>query len=687
MSNRTGTTGMRGMPDLIATGALVVDGVRLPLLSGEVQFFRMDPAAWETALRSLKDAGLPIVSTYLSWQRFSLGPDRCDLEGTTDPRLDVRRFLDLCVKLDLLVTMKPGPWICAEEANGGLPDWLVANEEIQVLDAAGRPVRGYNPPFQSPIPSYLHPVYLEHLRRWITRVDTVLSDYLHPRGPILLVQLDNEPSYTFHDGLLESDYNPVNVDRGGLYSQWLERKYERVDALNRSHGSAWATFAEAAAPRTAGGERARRSPGAHRLGRPSRRTCSRAISRPSDGCTSTTVSGTCSSRSTTTSAGSSLYRRTGAPWNWRAGWAASTTIRGSRWTRPALTEVAMHVGYSRVCNALPWSPEIQCGTWSYPGQVHAPGEIPPREYEYLYLACIAFGLKGMNFYMFADRDNWIDSPLDAAGRPSAGMAAVRRVLELIRGEPGFERMERQKRVAVLYYRPAAREAFVADAAGNTPAAMSGGVGSSYRLFVELFAELHAMNLDPAILDPWVDPSAIGDYRVVFSPRYEDMDEASLSALDDAAARGAALVWAGPRPQHDRQGMGSHPCIGARSVPDGGRHGAGRSVRGDRRAARGPDGQRRRSHRHAPSRRSRVALCHQHDRDLPRRDALLPRHRRRRARVAARAGPLDPPPLGPRGALLPSALSAGLGAHGGEVTVIVFFFRKPVFLTSGSRRRR
>ncbi|HTP58054.1 MAG TPA: beta-galactosidase, partial [Spirochaetia bacterium] len=220
-------------PELIKNGALVVNGARVPILSGEIQFFRMPPETWDTALEGLKAAGLPMVSTYLSWRRFSLGRDRYDLDGRTDPRLDVRRFLDLCRKHGLLVTMKPGPWICAEEANGGYPDWLVEMKDLQVLDAAGNPVQGYNPSFRSPIPSYLHPMYLDAVGTWFREVDKVIKPYAYPQGPIILVQVDNEPSMTFHDTLLESDYNPINVGEDGLYNRWLKEKYRTIADLNR----------------------------------------------------------------------------------------------------------------------------------------------------------------------------------------------------------------------------------------------------------------------------------------------------------------------------------------------------------------------------------------------------------------------------------------------------------------------
>ena len=115
-----------------------------------------------------------------------------------------------------------------------------------------------------------------------------------------------------------------------------------------------------------------------------------------------------------------------------------------------LADVALFTGYSRVCNVIPWSPEIMCGTWSFLGQEHAHGALAAADFEYLYLCCVALGLRGMNFYMFADRDNWIDSPLDVEGRPGPTTEAVRTVIRLISEEPELERLHRRQEVAVLY---------------------------------------------------------------------------------------------------------------------------------------------------------------------------------------------------------------------------------------------
>ncbi|HTP57306.1 MAG TPA: hypothetical protein VMM82_00220, partial [Spirochaetia bacterium] len=226
-----------------------------------------------------------------------------------------------------------------------------------------------------------------------------------------------------------------------------------------------------------------------------------------------------------------------------------------------LADVALFIAYSRVCNAIPWSPEIMSGTWTFPGQEHVPGELASTDYEFLYLCTLAFGLKGMNFYMFADRDNWIDSPLDAAGCPAPNLQAVRKVVRLLQEEPDFEVLQRRQDVAVMYHRPHAREAFIAGASAG-PLEQDGTLlGFSYACFKSIFTELHRQNMDPAVVDPRVRPEDLGKHRMIFVPGGRQMEPATISLLDDFASTGGKVVWVGRGP------YGTGLSVNARGEPD------------------------------------------------------------------------------------------------------------------------
>jgi beta-galactosidase GanA len=77
-------------------------------------------AIFETNL-SFGKVGLNAVQAYVSWNLHKSIPG------------NVEHFLDLCVKYNLSVIMRPGPYIWAEWAIGGLPYWL---ETIAGMDTA-----------------------------------------------------------------------------------------------------------------------------------------------------------------------------------------------------------------------------------------------------------------------------------------------------------------------------------------------------------------------------------------------------------------------------------------------------------------------------------------------------------------------------------------------------------------------
>ncbi|HEY3558686.1 MAG TPA: beta-galactosidase [Kribbella sp.] len=110
----------------VGNGLLQVGSTSLPLVAGEIQFWRMEPETWKPAVEAARAAGVTLISTYLSWRRHELSPGLQDFTGWHDPRLDARRFLQVCADAGVFVQLKPGPWICAEEPGGGYPDWLLA---------------------------------------------------------------------------------------------------------------------------------------------------------------------------------------------------------------------------------------------------------------------------------------------------------------------------------------------------------------------------------------------------------------------------------------------------------------------------------------------------------------------------------------------------------------------------------
>jgi hypothetical protein len=79
--------------------------------------------------------------------------------------------------------------------------------------------------------------------------------------------------------------------------------------------------------------------------------------------------------------------------------------------------------------AMAWAPELQAGIWRTPGEAVA--DPSPQALEFWWRAAIAFGLRGLNLYMLAERERWGLAPLDANGTPGLLWSAVERLRELV----------------------------------------------------------------------------------------------------------------------------------------------------------------------------------------------------------------------------------------------------------------
>lgn len=157
----------------------LVDGRPVRLLSGALHYFRVHEAQWEHRLAMLRAMGLNCVETYVPWNLHEPEPGRyADADA-------LARFLDAAHAAGLWAIVRPGPYICAEWENGGLPHWLTGR--------LGRRVRTDDAE------------YLGHVERWFTRLlpQVVERQYDPDGGPVIMVQIENEyGSYGCDQGYL-----------------------------------------------------------------------------------------------------------------------------------------------------------------------------------------------------------------------------------------------------------------------------------------------------------------------------------------------------------------------------------------------------------------------------------------------------------------------------------------------------
>lgn len=97
-----------------------LDGRRIWLGSGAMHYPRIPRGLWRDRIRAAKQAGLNCIETYGFWNAHEKSPGKFDFSGS----LDVRHFVELVADEGMFCIMRPGPYVCAEWDNGGLPAWL-----------------------------------------------------------------------------------------------------------------------------------------------------------------------------------------------------------------------------------------------------------------------------------------------------------------------------------------------------------------------------------------------------------------------------------------------------------------------------------------------------------------------------------------------------------------------------------
>jgi beta-galactosidase len=233
-------------PETVRLGVrgLRVGARDVPLISGSVHYFRLDPREWLAALTALQSLGIDIVDVYLPWGVHEQSDGSFDF-GARDPRLDAVRFLKLAHSLGLLAIVRPGPHINAELTFFGIPERVIWNRDCQARSPRGMPVVLPVPPLSFPVPSYASVAFLDEADRWLETVAQRLAPLVWPEGPIVLCQVDNEGALYFRDGVYDQDHHP---DAIATYRAFLLHKYGSIERIREVLHDPAANLAELRPP-------------------------------------------------------------------------------------------------------------------------------------------------------------------------------------------------------------------------------------------------------------------------------------------------------------------------------------------------------------------------------------------------------------------------------------------------------
>ncbi|MFE2020778.1 beta-galactosidase family protein [Streptomyces sp. NPDC059499] len=142
-------------------------GKPVRLLSGALHYFRVHEAQWDHRLSMLRAMGLNCVETYVPWNLHEPRPGMFRDVGA------LGRFLDAVGRAGLMAIVRPGPYICAEWENGGLPVWVTGR--------FGRRVRTRDEGYTAAVERWFGELLPQVVRRQVTH-----------GGPVIMVQAENE---------------------------------------------------------------------------------------------------------------------------------------------------------------------------------------------------------------------------------------------------------------------------------------------------------------------------------------------------------------------------------------------------------------------------------------------------------------------------------------------------------------
>lgn len=365
----------------------------LPLLSGEVHYWRLNPSYWKEILKRVQEMGIGIVSTYVPWDYHEYSRGKFDFTGGTDQTRNLKRFLELTRQMGFRMIIRPGPYIYSEWPNEGVPNYAYKYHR-------------------------LHPKFQEYAKVYITRVCQIIRPFLATRtnGHIILLQADNEidpwpdifgPQYGL-DGKV------------GLFQEFVKDLYNNnLFKLNEQWGTRYKSFNEAS-PYVA-----TMLKGEGGLALKGDKELKRHIDyfkfkyRYSFECAHWMVQ---------------AYRSLGIdvpiylnlyPFFYAHDWhqmqSAADLVGIDLYPSSEFSEDQFEqrkfidkVRYLRKVSTIPFIAEFSSGVWH--ARHYESGVLTPNHYRLISLSALLGGAVGWNWYMLVNRDNWYMSPINEWGR-------------------------------------------------------------------------------------------------------------------------------------------------------------------------------------------------------------------------------------------------------------------------------
>jgi beta-galactosidase len=522
----------------------------------EMHYYRIPKRYWSVCFERIRKAEFRIISTSVPWNLHEARQGDFDFSGASDQAKDLVVFLELCREFGFKIMLRPGPWIGAQWSRGGIPDFATRHPETACKDPEGQ-ILTADPGADAKkgvIPSYLSPRFQILLKNYFSVFAEVVRNYIYPRGPVFMIEIDHETSFGGNFNPFSCDYNPL----GSLsaYPKFLEEKYSTIDQVNKAYKIKAKDFAEVAPPTSWDGKSMNDFLKACDWVEFREWVVNRYAETIAELVSQTEIS----ALFTRSLAFDGPYYFPDVAGARTGGRVVFTTNLG--WDIP-FADTVRHAHAVAGWQATGLCSNLSLGhPHSNPEVGHIAHPITAGDSKRLLIAAMAGGMKGFNYHMFVGHDSWYDAALQGDG-------AILPSYEIVRDANAqfqrihYETMKDFAQVALVQYRPYLRAvnlpavgsfAYLHDLAGND--------------FSDLATDMGALGCDYRIFDLTVG-SRLGEYNTIVLPVGEFMDAGAQSRLLSLAQGGAHLILYGLLPKMDTN---LDPCevlakgIGIRTMP-------------------------------------------------------------------------------------------------------------------------
>ncbi|KAM0150457.1 hypothetical protein ACHAQE_008959 [Botrytis cinerea] len=167
--------------------SIIVRGERIMIYSGEVHPFRIpSPGLWLDIFQKIKAMGFTGVSFYTYWGLNEGNPGQVITDGV----FSLDEFFDAATQAGIYLIARPGPYINAETAAGGIPGWVLRIKGV---------IRSTDQD------------YLDSTRNYASTIGKIIAKaQITNGGPVIMVQPENEyaswPGVTNFPSQMNKDY-------------------------------------------------------------------------------------------------------------------------------------------------------------------------------------------------------------------------------------------------------------------------------------------------------------------------------------------------------------------------------------------------------------------------------------------------------------------------------------------------